>query len=911
MKRPLERGFCAALIAGWALVGCAGNDGQTEPVGSAAATSGAGGSDASGPASTSAQGGGPTSSSASGAGGGMGGAGGPNEGCGDGDCAVDEAKAGDCCQDCGCPDGSWCEPMRGACVPLPECGDMLCNGAETPEDCCQDCGCAQMGESCQMNQCQPSPQCGDAQCNGAESQMDCCQDCGCPSGLSCVTGKCISVPSCGDKKCSMEESSSSCCIDCPCPPGQSCKNNVCVKDPYCGDGTCNGGETQATCCKDCGCAKGSSCKNNVCVKDPYCGDGTCNGGETQATCCKDCGCAKGSSCKNNVCVKDPYCGDGTCSGGETQASCCKDCGCAKGSSCKNNVCVKDPYCGDAVCNGKETAASCCKDCGCPPGYACGPKGCTLGDWYFVTTTWTGGSTPPRSVRGQGSFDAQSVLTLGAWEDSNGGSGAGDDFVVSPATDGSVTLVGDNGHAEGSITSGFDFIALTHTTKTSQTLLVRKGSGLGPGKLAGAYRVVAIVGQKQAEWLTGFDGTLSFDAQGCIVPSASSGKTSTGVSVSFKKTCMTVTANGEATLPIETAASKAVWRGWMGMGGATLVLTREVGGAFLAGTIVFVKQATGHGDAKVSGSYGVSHLVYNNANDTAFGVRGAVALDGAGKVTGGNVQTSLGATLGIVGQSYEVGASGGFAATFQDSNSFVGHQAGQAGPFGTGTAQLVVSHQAASADPSAAPTTGSLLVLVRRAVNPAKCGDKTCAGGETSASCCADCTCPTGYACQNGACAKTPTCGDGLCNGKETQASCCKDCGCESGMSCESNGCKSVPSTCTSVDFQITSLWPPLVPLYTACGYSAAATFMEVCTQTYGCAATPVGGGPGAYVNVPVPFGQSEPITVSCCVMDTLGCLDLACDVDPQIQGESCKCVGYSDVLVASSCGTQYLVGCGE
>lgn len=40
----------------------------------------------------------------------------------------------------------------------------------------------------------------------------------------------------------------------------------------------------------------------------------------------------------------------------------------------------------------------------------------------------------------------------------------------------------------------------------------------------------------------------------------------------------------------------------------------------------------------------------------------------------------------------------------------------------------------------------------------------------------------------------PVCGDGTCNGAETQASCCTDCGCPSGQSCSGGTCKCTQGT---------------------------------------------------------------------------------------------------------------------
>jgi hypothetical protein len=75
-----------------------------------------------------------------------------------------------------------------------------------------------------------------------------------------------------------------------------------------------------------------------------------------------------------------------------------------------------------------------------------------------------------------------------------------------------------------------------------------------------------------------------------------------------------------------------------------------------------------------------------------------------------------------------------------------------------------------------------------------CGDDRCVG-ETEATCCRDCGCPSGMMCAGvtGCVAAAPTCGDQQCQSPETQASCCVDCGCAQGSSCTTQGCVSQPS----------------------------------------------------------------------------------------------------------------------
>jgi hypothetical protein len=97
--------------------------------------------------------------------------------------------------------------------------------------------------------------------------------------------------------------------------------------------------------------------------------------------------------------------------------------------------------------------------------------------------------------------------------------------------------------------------------------------------------------------------------------------------------------------------------------------------------------------------------------------------------------------------------------------------------------------------------------------PPACGDGTCNGSESCATCSADCgTCPS--ACGDGTCNGTetcssckadcgtcpPACGDGMCNGSETCSSCKADCGacppaCGDGMCNGTESCSSCAGDC--------------------------------------------------------------------------------------------------------------------
>jgi cysteine-rich repeat protein len=90
---------------------------------------------------------------------------------------------------------------------------------------------------------------------------------------------------------------------------------------------------------------------------------------------------------------------------------------------------------------------------------------------------------------------------------------------------------------------------------------------------------------------------------------------------------------------------------------------------------------------------------------------------------------------------------------------------------------------------------SLLLLLPIGVEAAKplCGDGKCAGGETSATCPADCGAPSGV------------CGDGICNVDESCSTCAQDCGVCPPASCNNDGicnagedCINCPGDCAGV-----------------------------------------------------------------------------------------------------------------
>jgi hypothetical protein len=78
----------------------------------------------------------------------------------------------------------------------------------------------------------------------------------------------------------------------------------------------------------------------------------------------------------------------------------------------------------------------------------------------------------------------------------------------------------------------------------------------------------------------------------------------------------------------------------------------------------------------------------------------------------------------------------------------------------------------------------------RCVQTQVCGNHLCELGETQASCCVDCGCPSGQTCSGGTCtAPTEVCGNGHCGVGESMDNCCVDCGCGSGLACERGLCR--------------------------------------------------------------------------------------------------------------------------
>ncbi|MFQ5717960.1 MAG: S8 family serine peptidase [Acidobacteriota bacterium] len=169
-----------------------------------------------------------------------------------------------------------------------------------------------------------------------------------------------------------------------------------VPTAVCGDGICAASEDACGCPADCGapapsetlCSDGldndcdgfTDCADFECSADPACGpacgDGVCNGVEDCNTCSADCPASGTAACGNGICEA---------ADGEDCASCAADCNgvtngppsgrfcCGQGGSCADSrctsggfACIETPAiascCGDGVCDGGETTAACGTDC---------------------------------------------------------------------------------------------------------------------------------------------------------------------------------------------------------------------------------------------------------------------------------------------------------------------------------------------------------------------------------------------------------------------------------------------------------------------------------------------------------------------------------------------------------------------
>merc|ERR1712063_181009 len=149
-------------------------------------------------------------------------------------------------------------------LPAPQCGNGICDPAESVSICSEDC---------QLDQC------GDGACGPHENQESCPADC----------TSCEELVRCGDGVCQPEENVGSCRQDCdfepPCGNGVcdpeenagSCPSECSLSPPNCGNGQCDADENKGNCPDDCSGDNPSSCRN-----------GQCNVNENAGNCPEDC-----------------------------------------------------------------------------------------------------------------------------------------------------------------------------------------------------------------------------------------------------------------------------------------------------------------------------------------------------------------------------------------------------------------------------------------------------------------------------------------------------------------------------------------------------------------------------------------------------------------------------------------------
>ncbi|HEX2880418.1 MAG TPA: hypothetical protein VHO25_12875, partial [Polyangiaceae bacterium] len=261
----------------------------------------------------------------------------------------------------------------------PVCGDGTCNGTETCTSCAADCGaCAS---------------CGDGTCNGTETCTSCAADCG-----TCGSGSCFKIRSQRTNQYLVLDGTNQVV-----PTGSQAQGHVFEKIAS-GPGfkfkgstgsymrvvannlTVDTTDPNATVfneqdCSGAGTYPGGMGYSSATGAAPYWKATTAAGPIQSGDAGNGAACnpADGGSWERfymeaATCGGSPSCGDGACNGTETCSTCAADCGacstcgngaCGSGESCSNCPadCGACASCGDGACTGTETCSTCASDCG--------------------------------------------------------------------------------------------------------------------------------------------------------------------------------------------------------------------------------------------------------------------------------------------------------------------------------------------------------------------------------------------------------------------------------------------------------------------------------------------------------------------------------------------------------------------
>ena len=352
---------------------------------------------------------------------------------------------------------------------------------------------------------------------------------------------------------------------------------------------------------------------------------------------------------------------------------------------------------NGTCAANETLANCPADCGA---------------WRFVDTSFATSLT----TRGDITFTASGSLTQSYTSSAGGASGSCTGCTYTLGSSGLALKL--SADASGGVASSNDVAVATYHNAAEQIVMVRKGSGMGPSLASGAtYQVFGVMSDgTNTNQQFGLGGKLVFDTNGCL-PTSKTNTTSSikrvdGAGAVLDVTmwgsggtgsgsgCLTVSSDGVTVLdhmqttklPSEGAY---VFSGWMAAGGRAILLTRQSGAGFKAGTILLIKQAaSGMNSGSTNGTYYVSHLLGGPAK---LGVRGTITLSG-GTVSGGLLQSNgTSTTVPILGGSYGVTASGGFWSILPQP-AVTGYMVGQVHP--TATGPVIATYQTTGTVPKA-------------------------------------------------------------------------------------------------------------------------------------------------------------------------------------------------------------------